>query len=342
MITRRARASRAALLASVPLLALVTLAAGCGTVTTPPSGGGTSSQHPPASGSPTPTPVPTITGGSVAPGQVWCANWPSNARHVTLPTSFVPVAVLRCVQGYQAIPGKGQWQTATLERANTDLATLIAALRRPSGHRAPGVMCPELAMLPPQIVLIDSAGNKIIPRLPLSGCGLVEQQVLTALAGLPWVKVNVRLIAQMQTQAQVSSGCTSAFKDPFLAAGSLTPSPGGVVYAKAPASLRICVYSASGTASQFVRGTTVTGPVESTLLAGLTGARRTAMCGLPHSSFAVVGGDAPGAPVVYVELGGCNRVLRYETGSGGLMGTSTGQASPRAIAIIETATRPKS
>ena len=63
------------------------------------------------------------------------------------------------------------------------------------------------------------------------------------------------------------------------------------------------------------------------------------MCGLPHSSFAVVGGGGPGTPVVYVELGGCNRVLQYETGSGGLMGISTGQATPRAIAIIETATR---
>jgi hypothetical protein len=285
--------------------------------------------------------VPTITGGSVAPGQPWCANWPANAAHVPLPASFVPVAVLRCVQGYQTIPGKGQWQTATLERANQDLATLVAAMRRPPGRHAPGVMCPEIAMLPPQIVLIDSAGNKIIPRLPLSGCGMVQQQVLSALAGLPWFKVSVRLIAQMQTQAEVTSGCTSAFKDPFLLYGTPKPSTGGVVYAKPPASLRICVYSASANASQFVRGTTVTGPVENNLLAGLTGARRTAMCGLPHSSFAVVGGEGAGTAVVYVELGGCNRVLRYETGSGGLMGISTGQATPQAIAIIESATRPR-
>jgi hypothetical protein len=350
MITRRARASRAALLASVPLLALVTLAAGCGTVTTPQAGGGTSSQAPPANGSPTATPtlsqitptaVPTTTGGSVAPGQQWCANWPANAAHGTLPTSFVPVAVLRCVEGYQTIPGKGQWQTATLERANQGLATLIAALRAPAGHRAPGVMCPDIAMLPPQIVLIDSAGNMIIPRLPLSGCGLVQQQVLAALAALPWFKVSVRLIAQMQTQAEVGGGCTSAFKDPFLLPGTPKPSPGGVVYPRAPSSLRICVYSANGSGSQFLRGTTITGTVESSLLAGLTGARRTAMCGLPHSSFAVVGGNGSGTPVVYVELGGCNRVLRYETGSGPLTGVSTGQASPQAIAIIEAATRPK-
>ena len=36
----------------------------------------------------------------------------------TLPPSFVPVAVIRCVTNYQIIPGKGQWEVATLERAD--------------------------------------------------------------------------------------------------------------------------------------------------------------------------------------------------------------------------------
>jgi hypothetical protein len=329
---------------------LVTLAAGCGTASTPPAGGGTSTGHPPASSAAatptpseiTPTAVPTITGGSVTPGQPWCANWPANAAHVTLPASFVPVAVLRCVEGYQTIPGKGQWQTATLERANEDLAPLIAALRRPSGGRSTGMMCPELAMLPPQIVLIDGNGKMIIPRLPLSGCGLVQQQVIAALGALPWFTLSVRLIAQIQTPAELASGCSSEFKDPFLVSvsGSFTPSSGGVVFTSRPASLRICVYAANGTIiARFLRGTTVTGQVESNLLAGLTGARRTAICGLPHASFAAVGGEGAGDPLVFVELGGCNRVLRLETGSG--VGMPTGQASLQAVAIIETVTRPK-
>ena len=46
------------------------------------------------------------------------------------PVSFVPVAALRCVQTYQMIPGKGQWLTATLERADKNLAPLIGALRQ--------------------------------------------------------------------------------------------------------------------------------------------------------------------------------------------------------------------
>ncbi len=355
MITRRARASRVKLLASAPLLALVTLAAGCGTASTPPSGSGTGTRPPSATGtapattpaspaSPgSPAPVPTTTGGTITPGVPSCSGWPSKAVHGALPASFVPVAVLRCVSSYQTVPGKGQWLAETLERADTGLAPLIAALRRPPGQRAPGVMCPDLAMVPPQIALIGANASALIPRLPLDGCGIIQQQVLGALAALPWKPVSVRLISQVQTQAQVGSGCTSMVEDPFLVYGSPRSSPGGDVYTTRPASLRICVYSSAGTnASQFLRAATVTGATENVLLAGLSGARGSSLCTLPHPMFAVVQGEGARACLVYVELGGCHRVLRYVTGSTGLMGLSTGQASPQAVAVIERVTRPES
>jgi hypothetical protein len=354
MITRRARASRVTLLASVPLLALVTLAAGCGTVTTPPSAGGTGSAPPsaPVTSTPTtsgssagssgsPAPVPTTTGGTITPGVPSCAGWPLKTVTERLPASFVPVAVLRCVSAEQVIPGQGQWLTETLERATTDLGPLTTALRQPPGRHAPGVMCPDIAMLPPQIVLISDNGATIVPRFPLSGCGLVQGQVLGALAALSWKPVTVRLVSQVQTQAEVASGCTAQYKDPFLLYGTPRPSPGGEVYTTRPASLRICVYSASGAnTSQFLRGTTVTGQTENVLLSGLSGARGSNLCTLPHSKFAVVEGGSPNAATVYVELGGCDRVFRYQTGSGGLMGMSTGQATTAAVAIIEQVTHP--
>lgn len=347
MITRCARAGRVTLLASVPLLALVTLAAGCGTVSTPPSAGsagGTGSTHPAASGSPsspastaTAAPVPTTTGGPpITPGVPACSGWPSNAPHETMPPTFVPVAVLRCVSAEQTIPGKGQWLTETLERADSGLGQLIAALRMPSAGRAPGTMCPDIAMLPPQIVLVASDGTKIIPRLPLGGCGLVRTQVLGALAVLSWKPVSVRLISQVQTPGQAASGCTANFKDPFVL-NSLRPSAGGQVYPTRPASLRICVYSANG-GNGFLRGTTVTGNTENVLLSGLSGARNSGACTSTHSTFATVQGG--GAPMVYVELGGCDRVFRYQTGSSGSAGLSAGQATAHAVAIIEQVTHP--
>ncbi len=351
MFTRHSRVTRATLLASVPLLALITFVAGCGTTTTPPSAAGTarpssgkSATASPAPTSGTATPVPTTTGGPpVVPGQPACTDWPGNAPHGALPTSFVPVEVLRCVISYQMIPGKGQWETATLQRADKDLAALIAALRKPLyAPREPGIMCPEIEIEPPQVVLINGDGKTLVPDFPVTGCGLIEQPVLSALDALPWQTVSVRLVAQVATQPEVSSGCSPGSSDPFAEYQSPKLSAGGPMFGAPPASLRICVYSSGGSAltSKFLRGTTVTGPTVTTLLAGLSGAARTPVCTLPHAMFAVVGGETPSAPEVYVELGGCDRVYRYESTSGGLMGIAMGQATPEAVAIIESATHP--
>jgi hypothetical protein len=345
MITSSTPLRLFALLAAAPLAALVTLAAGCGTVSTPPGGGSGHGQT--ATGSPaaSPTavsgsPVPTTTGGPVTPGQPACAGWPSTAARGALPASFVPVAVIRCVTSDQMISGKGQWEVATLERADKNLAPLTAALRHPAQQRKPGALCPYIAMIPPQIVMVGGDGKMIIPRLPLSGCGLVQPQVLAALSALSWRPVSVRLVTQIQTQQQVASGCTPQYRDPFLSYGPLRPSHGGGTGLRAlPASLRICVYTSGGATgtTQFVRAATVTGSAEIDLLAGLSGAGRASLCSLPHNKFAVLGGA--GAPVIYVELGGCDRVFRYESGAGGLMGLSTGQATPGAVATIESLTR---
>lgn len=342
MIARRKRASWVTLLTSAPLLALVTLAVGCGTVTTPPSGGGHAPTAASATATPKPAPTPTATGGSAAPGQPACTGWPASVASGTLPASFVPVAVLRCVTGYEMVPGKGQWVTATLERADKDLAPLIAALRLPRGQTTPGIMCPQIAVQPQLIVLISGNGTMIVPRLPVSGCGAVLEQVTAALAKLPWQTVSVRLVSQVETQQEAASGCTPVYSDPFAMDTSAGSSPGGALYTVRPASLQVCVYSATGatggaSTAQFVRGTTVTGSTETELLDGLSGGRSTGLCTLPHPMFAVVSGGEPDFPVVYVELGGCDRVYRYASGTG-MMGMSAGQATPEVVAIIESLT----
>jgi hypothetical protein len=139
--------------------------------------------------------VPTITGGTVPAGEVACVGWPSSAPTGSLPTSFVPVSVERCVNGAQNVPGQGLWQTATLERADSGLAGLISALRRAPERHVPGTMCPALATIPPQIVLISASGQDLTPRLPVTGCGITQSQVLLALAALRWQTVSVRLLS---------------------------------------------------------------------------------------------------------------------------------------------------
>ena len=198
--------------AAVPLLAAGALVAGCGSAHTGgASDAATATTHATATATATApaapsaaasasapaTPVPTISGGRVVAGQPACVGWPTDATSVPLPVSFVPVSVERCVNGAQTIPGKGLWETATLQRSDSGLAGLINALRQPSAGHHPGTVCPALAVIAPQVVLIGANGQKLIPRLPATGCGLIQSRVLVALGALRWQPVSVHLIAKL-------------------------------------------------------------------------------------------------------------------------------------------------
>jgi hypothetical protein len=188
---------------AVPLLVAGALAAGCGSAHTGAAPGSTAGNAAPghatvpAGPSASATPVPTVSGGTVAPGQPACVGWPTDATTASLPVSFVPVSVERCLNGAQSVPGKGLWTTATLQRADSGLAGLVNALRQPPATHKPGTVCPAVAVIPPQVVLTDASGRKLIPLLPASGCGLTQSQVLIALNALRWQPVSVRLIAQV-------------------------------------------------------------------------------------------------------------------------------------------------
>jgi hypothetical protein len=214
MFTRRARVRRATLLAVIPAATLVTLTAtACGTVSAPTSGAATATtHHASASASSTPSapgsvvsgkPVPVVPDpgpGPVVPEKTACTGWPS-APEGTVPASFVPVKVLRCVTGYTTIPGKGQWLTATLEEADGNLTQLANALRASSVHKRPGQMCPQFVMLPPEIALVAADGTTIRPRFPVTNCGEIQYQVLAALDALRWQTVSQRLIEKAPTPA---------------------------------------------------------------------------------------------------------------------------------------------
>jgi hypothetical protein len=188
------------------LLVTGALAAGCGSAHVSgtaggaparPSGAGTAPGGPAA----TAAPVPTVSGGSVTAGNAACVGWPASAPVESLPASFVPVSAERCVNGAQTISGKGLWATATLQRSDSPLGNLLSALRRPAQTSSPGTFCPALAVIPPQVVLISATGQKLIPRLPLSGCGQTQSQVLVALSALRWYPLSVRMISQIQAPA---------------------------------------------------------------------------------------------------------------------------------------------
>ena len=141
--------------------------------------------------------MPTVTGGPVTAGDTACVGWPSDAPHGKLTAFFQPVAVERCVTGFQVIRGKGEWETATLEKSTDNLAALVEVLLQPSTRVQPGVFCPEFAVIPPQVLLISSTGKQLIPQLPMGACGIADSRVLTTLASMSWQPVSVRLISKV-------------------------------------------------------------------------------------------------------------------------------------------------
>ena len=200
---------------SAALLAAGALAAGCGTAVSATGAAGSASTSASASASghgsasaagsaapaaPKASPVPTVTGGpAIVIGQPSCAGWPADADRGPLTSGFTPVSVERCVTTYQQIAGKGEWETATLERSTDNLAELASVLMRPSSARQPGVMCPEFVVVPPQIVLFSSTGQKLIPRIPVGVCGAISTEVLATLSSMTWQPISVRLVAKVGT-----------------------------------------------------------------------------------------------------------------------------------------------
>jgi hypothetical protein len=194
-----------AALPGVALMAMALAVAGCGTVSSSDEGSPAAGTGPasaasgsaPATSS-SPSPVPTVSSGPVpVAGEPACADWPTGVRKGQLAASFVPVEVLRCLSTTTAVPGKGLYYSAALERATSGISVLVAALRRPSTREPAGTMCPMLAEIPPEIVLIAQDGSMLSPTYPVDGCGLLQSPVIAALNHMPWQTVSVRLLSKV-------------------------------------------------------------------------------------------------------------------------------------------------
>ena len=240
MTQSSARVVLSTFLMSIAVLA----AAGCaaaGSSSAPPAGGATTGH---ATGSPSagggstgslptvgPGPVPTLPASGPAPvgDGAACAGWPANVPIGHLPLTFTPVTALRCVTGEKQIAGKGPVFAATLERADGDLSALAQALRTPSEAKRPGMMCPMLAMVPPQVVLVARDGSMLSPKFPVTSCDLILPSALRALNALPWRDVSVRVFAQVPGSG-ATSGATSDPQPSDLIPGSAKKgvvNPGG-------------------------------------------------------------------------------------------------------------------
>lgn len=310
------------------LVAVAVATAGCGTM------------HAPADVAAPATrgPAHVVVSAQVA-RSVRCRVPERQAVGVPVSARFVAVAAIRCIGSEQVVPGGGLWQFELWQVAEHGLARLTAALRRPSATPPPGVICAAYLVSVPLFVLLGSDGRLIYPRLPTDECGHPQRQVLAAVQALHWMTVSAQRGRQVETQAVIESGCPVGWKDMigFLSGSagdqSLRPSRGGPVFSPRPSWLRVCLYrDRSGPLDTvFVGGGRISGPAETALLAGVAAGRGSAACARAHTMFAVVLPPQIGAMPAYVEIGGCQRVLRPDN--------RIGQASPAALVIINQARR---
>jgi hypothetical protein len=151
-------------------------------------------------------------------------------------------------------------------------------------------------------------------------------------------------VRQIETQAELASGCGQSWKDLFkLEANDLHPSASGPVFKGHPAAVTVCVFhDVPGSTGKFLRGGAVNGAAATTLVHSISAGRRFTGCAKSHAMFAVLWPMATGqaGPTAYVELGGCERVLRidyiiHRSQMVALEHDEIGQASSAAIRVIE-------
>ncbi len=278
-------------------------------------------------------------------------------RTQRLPANFDAVAAYECQEAIVTVAGRGQWSVEDELKASDKLNSLSSALRRPDQQPpADGVACPADFISGPLLALVAGNGRTIRPRVPLDECQQPLEAVFAALAALPWVVVHHQLLHQVETPAELASGCPSAFKDLFdLYALSLEPSSDGPSTNAHLARVTVCVYRDTKSAinhpdGRIVPGADVpvgafvgwgrfSGQAEVTLLQGLRSGRRTAGCASQHPRFAVIM-PTGGQFNTVVELGGCDRVLRISHVPGKQPQTNRevdkiGQATPQTVALID-------
>jgi hypothetical protein len=233
-----------------------------------------------------------------------------------LPAGFRTEWVLRCGGEIRAMPGQGRWWFRVEERADTDAAALLAALRRPDEAASLGTACTDVAYGVPYFALVDVSGVAVRPRMPRDRCGQPQRQTLAALRALPFHETRATRLYQEQSQKSIDTGCGQMWTD-ALAGDTLAhtrPAASHRIWAKTPDAVRICLWrSAAPGQPQLLSAGTVTGPELAALLARLDHLpAATASCAPRHQRFAVLEYLRRGwyDDPVYAELDGCRTVLR--------------------------------
>lgn len=241
----------------------------------------------------------------------------AGVKQVALPPDFHPIAAIRCQSPIRTVPGDGEWQFAIAQRADSGMAELVAALRLPSQTEAPGaqIACPLMAVALPPFALVDAKGDIVSPLLPHEVCGFPLPQVTKAIDALPWRTETEQRLNQTRTQAEIDTGCSSAYKYMFEHPVSGTPEPWSKVrQPMSPPPAAVCGYAIDPSTfndyiavGSFTRGTKLSAAQQTAVVKAFDDASASETpapaCTTKATRFATV--DGPGT---MVELDGCKRV----------------------------------
>ena len=254
--------------------------------------------------------------GSKDPAVVRLGAIAATAPTSLLPADFEAVAAVRCEVVLKTVAGDGIWDVALAQRATIDLDSLVSALRQPSSS-APtdaGFACAAVGVVLPNFALVDAHGRIVRPSLPHSQCGSPLVPALDALNALRWATETQQRLSQVETPAEVGTGCPNAYKDvfDFRAAPAATP----WVEAHGAASLKpttVCEYrvsqvSAAGgiAVGMFDHGLKLSSAQQRAVAAAFADSSVSAAepCELQASKFALL---TVGGSNLAVELDGCLR-----------------------------------
>jgi hypothetical protein len=244
-----------------------------------------------------------------------------------LPASFVPVSVTECVLSTELVPGDGEWNVTITQRSTSGVDALARALREASVSPKANLACASPAFPPIRIVVTNAAGSDFAPDIPTGECGAPLPGVVAALASMRWSRFGAVRTSQTRTQLEVTSGCSGQYKPVLAMVGSEAARqvPPGSVVPATTTGIRVCRYGLDSTSTIRLGGTTldageltgaatVTGPDLARVSAALNHTSAVASCSTAEQApFAVLtpvdstGDEVAGA--IYVELGGCGRVL---------------------------------
>jgi hypothetical protein len=337
------------LLALAAVVTVTVALAACGSTTGAVKGTGGTSGSTPGGG------LPAATGELHHAG--FCPTGLLKLRAEPVPASFDVGAAYECEEIVAAVAGRGEWVVEEEVKASAGLGRLLSALRRPDQNPpAGGIACPLDEVILPQLVLVGRGGAVVRPAIPTDQCQQPQAATLGALRALAWTVVHRQLLHQTETPAELVTGCPPSYKDLFdTDAPYLRPAGAGSTIGGHPASITLCVYRDTNPAlnhpdgstllgsqmpvGDFVAGRRVSGTTEAALLEGLRPGRSTTGCEREQPEFATVVSAAKQWNT-FIELGGCDRVLRISLVAGNQPHTDReidgiGQATPRAVALVE-------